>query len=228
MAQKRALPRICIALGLPDLAKLLEHARREAEAGETFLEFRLDYLERPEQGAEAIRGFLEQHPECTILATCRRHQNHGKFNGSIDEQIRLLDVAVRCGAQAVDIEIESVEPAPEKLNMFRGRATVIISYHNFETTPQMDPVLNRMIRIPADGYKIVTTPRKPSDYGRVLLLAKTHPRTPLIVLAMGELGFPTRVLSTAFGGLYTYAAPMAAQGTEKSTSSACVSPPKLR
>ena len=213
MAQKRALPRICIALGLPDLAKLLDHARREAEAGESFLEFRLDYLERPEQGAEAIRGFLDQYPDCMVLATCRRHQNHGKFNGSIDEQFRVLDVAVRAGAQAVDIEIESAEPAPEKLSLFRGRAMVIISYHNFETTPQLDSILARMARIPADAYKIVTTPRKPSDSGRVLLLAKAHPRTPLIVLAMGELGFPSRVLSTAFGGLYTYAAPMATQGT---------------
>jgi 3-dehydroquinate dehydratase/shikimate dehydrogenase len=66
MAKKRDLPRICIALGLPDLTKLLEHARREAEAGETFLEFRLDYLENPERGAEAIAGFLREFPECTI------------------------------------------------------------------------------------------------------------------------------------------------------------------
>ena len=213
MAQKRALPRICIALGLADLVKLLEHARREAEAGETFLEFRLDYLEHPEQGAEAIRGFLEQYPECIVLATCRRHQNHGKFNGSVEDQMRVLDVAVRAGAQAVDIEIESAEPAPERLSLFRGRALVIISYHNYETTPQLEAILNRMTRIPADGYKIVATPRKPSDCGRVLMLAKAHPRTPLVILSMGELGFPTRVLSTAFGGLYTYAAPMAAQGT---------------
>jgi 3-dehydroquinate dehydratase/shikimate dehydrogenase len=213
MAQNRAFPRICIALGLPDLQKLLEHARREAEAGETFLEFRLDYLERPELGAEAIRGFLEQYPDCMVLATCRRHQNHGKFNGSIDEQLRVLDAAVNAGAQAIDIEIESAEPAPEKLNPFRGRVQVIISYHNFETTPQVDSVLNRMTRIVADAYKIVITPRKPSDYGRVLLLSKAHARTPMVVLAMGELGFPTRVLSTAFGGLYTYAAPMAVQGT---------------
>ena len=70
-----------------------------------------------------------------------------------------------------------------------------------------------MTRIPADGYKIVTTARKPSDYGRVLTLAKAHPRTPLVVLAMGELGFPSRVLSAAFGGMYTYAAPTATQGT---------------
>ena len=213
MVQKRVLPRICVALGLADLPKLLDHARREAEAGESLLEFRLDYLERPEQGAEAIRGFLTQYPDCLVLATCRRHQNHGKFNGSIEDQLRVLDVAVRAGAQAIDVEIESAETAPEKLGMFRGRAQIIISFHNFEATPPLEPLLNRMMRVPADGYKIVTTPRKPSDYGRVLLLAKAHPRTPLVVLAMGELGFPTRVLSTAFGGLYTYAAPMAAQGT---------------
>jgi len=213
MAQTRPLPRICIALGFPDLDRLLEHARREAEAGESFLEFRLDYLEHPEQGAQAIQGFLEEHPECIVLATCRRHQNHGKFNGSIEEEMRVLDIAVSAGAQAVDVEIESAEAAPAKLSLFRGRARLIVSYHNYEATPQLDTLVNRLMRIPADAYKIVTTPRKPSDCGRVLTLAKAHARTPMVVLAMGELGFPSRVLSAAYGGLYTYAAPTATQGT---------------
>jgi 3-dehydroquinate dehydratase/shikimate dehydrogenase len=213
MAQTRPLPRICIALGFPDLDRLLDHARREAEAGESFLEFRLDYLEHPERGAEAIHGFLEQYPDCIVLATCRRHQNRGKFNGSIEEEMRVLDMAVTAGAHAVDVEIESAEAAAAKLSLFRGRARLIVSYHNYEATPQLDTLLNRMTRVPADGYKVVTTARKPSDYGRVLTLAKAHPRTPLVVLAMGELGFPSRVLSSAFGGMYTYAAPMATQGT---------------
>jgi 3-dehydroquinate dehydratase/shikimate dehydrogenase len=213
MAQKRPFPRICIALGIQDPGKLMEHARREADAGETFLEFRLDYLENPEQGVRTIHDFLKQHPDCMLLATCRRHQNHGKFNGSVEEQLRILDLAVNAGAHAVDVEIESAEAAADKLNAFRGRAQIIISYHNFETTPQMDAVLKRMVRHPADAYKIVTAARKPSDNARVLSLARAHPRTPLIVLAMGELGFPTRVLSPAFGGLFTYAAPTAAQGT---------------
>ena len=77
MSQTRSLPRICIALGLPDVPTLLDHARREAEAGEIFLEFRLDYLSDPCKGAEAIPRFLEQYPDCILLATCRRHQNHG-------------------------------------------------------------------------------------------------------------------------------------------------------
>src|ERR1051326_9255234 len=95
MAQIRSLPRSCIAWGLPDVPTLLDHARREAEAGETFLEFRLDFLDRPYKGAEAIRGFLEQFPESLIVATCRRHQNHGKFNGSIKQQLAGLDLAGR-------------------------------------------------------------------------------------------------------------------------------------
>lgn len=213
MLQPRALPRICIALGLPDIAKLLEQARREVEAGESFLEFRLDYLDHPDRGAEAIGDFLRQFPDCTILATCRRHQNAGRFNGSIEEQIRILELAIAHGAQAVDVEIETAEAAPERLNALRGRAYLIVSYHNFDGTPPMDNVLSRMLRVSADIFKLVTTTRKPSDIGRVLALAREHPKTPLVVLAMGELGFPTRVLSTACGGRYTYAAPMVSEGT---------------
>jgi 3-dehydroquinate dehydratase/shikimate dehydrogenase len=192
---------------------MLDHARREAEAGEIFLEFRLDFLDRPAKGAEAIRGFLEQFPDCIIVATCRRHQNHGKFNGSMEEQLAVLDLAVRSGAHAVDVEIETAEVAQERLNQFRGRAHVIVSYHNYEATPPMDTVVNRVMRVQADAYKVVTTARKPSDNLRVLAAAKALPKHRLVVLAMGELGFPTRVLSPIFGGVYTYAAPMFAEGT---------------
>jgi 3-dehydroquinate dehydratase/shikimate dehydrogenase len=213
MPKPTSLPRVCIALGFPDAQKLLEHARREADAGESFFEFRLDYLASPENGIAAIRKFLTAHSDCSILATCRRHQNHGKFNGSVEEQIRILNAAVDAGARAVDLEIESAENLAARLDTFRGKARLILSYHNYDGTPSPEVVLRRMMRIPADAYKIVTTARKPSDNYRVLALMKSNPRTPLIVLSMGETGFPTRVLSTAWGGLFTYAAPNSAEGT---------------
>jgi 3-dehydroquinate dehydratase/shikimate dehydrogenase len=200
-------------LGLPDVPTLLDHARREAEAGETLLEFRLDFLDRPCQGAEAIRPFLDQFPDLTVVATCRRHQNHGKFNGSIEEQLAVLDLAVRNGAQAIDVEIETAEAAQERLGHFRARAQVVVSYHNYEATPPMDTILGRVMRVQADIYKVVTTARKPSDNMRVLAAAKALPKSRLVVLAMGELGFPTRVLSPVFGAVYTYAAPMLVEGT---------------
>src|SRR5579863_4280434 len=213
MTQRRALPKICIALGLPDVPRLLEQARREAEAGENFLEFRLDYLRDPAEGAQAIAQFLESYPNCTILATCRRHQNHGKFNGSIEEQLAVLKLAIQHGARAIDVEIETAEVAPERCAALRTAAQLVVSWHHFETTPPLDPVLKRMLKVPADVYKLVSTARKPTDTGRILAASRLSPKIPLVTLAMGELGFPSRVLSTGLGAVYTYAAPAHVQGT---------------
>jgi 3-dehydroquinate dehydratase/shikimate dehydrogenase len=213
MARRPSFPRICIALGFDDTEHLVSHAREEAEQGGSFLEFRLDYLHRPEEGLEAIRRFSHDFPECLVLATCRRHQNKGRFDGSIEGQIRLLEGANEAGATAVDVEIESAEAAGDGLEKLRTNSDLIISYHNFAGTAGVDGVMRRMIKIPAAAYKVVTTARKPSDIHRVLSLTKLQGRVPLIVLAMGEIGFPSRVLSPVYGGLYTYAAPATAAGT---------------
>ena len=69
MAGRNAFPRICIALGLNEPAKLLNCAEREVDAGESFFEFRLDYLENPLAGVEAIRTFLARHPEFSLDST---------------------------------------------------------------------------------------------------------------------------------------------------------------
>lgn len=208
-----ALPRVAVALGFASAESLLEHACREADAGERFLEFRLDYLERPQEAASVIRRFVKQHPECLVLATCRRRQNRGRFNGSLEEQIRTLESAVVAGAHGVDLEIESAEAAPAAAAGLQKRTWLLISYHNFESTPALEPIYRRLTRLPADLYKVVTTARKPSDNQRVLRLVRAHARTPLVALAMGPTGVPSRVLGPAFGCRYTYAAPGEASGT---------------
>ena len=212
MPVRTAFPRICIALGLPDPERLLEQAQREAAQGERFLEFRLDYLPSPEEGVAVIREFLRLYPDATVLATCRRHQNRGRFNGSIEEEIRILAAAIRAGARAVDIEVESAENALARIELL-GDAQLVISYHNYEGTPALDPLMRRMLKIPAAAYKIVTTARKPSDNLKVLSLLKAHGRLPLVLLAMTETGFPTRVLCPVLGGAFTYAAPSTSEGT---------------
>ena len=214
MGSKAIFPPVCIALGFPDVESLLAHARAEYDSGERFLEFRLDYLASPERGVVALKKFLARYPDCTILATCRRRQNQGRFTGSIEEQIKILEAAREAGAQALDIEMESAENCENQLAHLRSEAYLVLSYHNYGgTPPRLDSVLRRMAAIPAHAYKIVTTARKPSDNSRVLSLARSHPKIPTVLLAMGETGFPTRVLSPAFGGLYTYAAPNMAGGT---------------
>src|SRR5262245_36626989 len=196
MPQQSPFPPVCIALGFPDVEALLAHARAEYESGERFLEFRLDYLSDPEKGVSAIRKFLSRHGDCSILATCRRRQNQGRFIGSIEEQLKILEAACEAGAQAVDMEVESAENCQERLAHLRAGAYLLLSYHNYGgTPPRLESVVKRMSKIPADGYKIVTTARKPSDTSRVLEIARGNQRLPMVVLAMGETGFATRVLS---------------------------------
>ncbi len=206
-------PRICIALGFERSDALLSCASQEADQGGRFFEFRLDYLKRPERGLEAIRTFLDEYPACDILATCRRRENHGFFSGLIEDQLRILRGAVLAGARAVDVEIESASKAKAEVAALGESADLIVSYHNFKNTPGLESVLRRMTRLPATAYKVVTTATKPSDIHRVLSLAKARTRTPMIVMAMGEAGFPSRVLAPIRGGLYTYASPAEAKGT---------------
>lgn len=127
-------------------------------------------------------------------------------------EFRILAAAIEAGARAVDVEIESAENALTKLDLL-GDAQLIVSYHNYEGTPALEPLMRRMLKIPAAAYKIVTTARKPSDNLKLLSLLKAHSRMPLVLLAMSETGFPSRVLCTVLGGAFTYAAPSTAEGT---------------
>ncbi len=209
----RSLPRICVALGLPTASQLGRAAEREYKDGNTFFEFRLDHLSDPSTGVDVIRSFRKNYPDTHILATCRQRQNNGRFSGDIQHQIALLRDAGKAGAAAIDFEIESAEHAKAALLALREAAPLFISYHNFQNTPALDPVLRRLQRLPADAYKIATTARKPSDTLRLIQFARAHRHAPLIALAMSDMGIVTRVLAPALGCIYTYASPRENEGT---------------
>ena len=209
----RSLPRICVALGLPTPAQLSRAAEREYKDGSTFFEFRLDHLADPCAGVELLRSFRKKYSDAHILATCRHQQNHGRYRGTTEQQLAILEAAGSAGATALDLEIESAEQAQSDLAMLRKSAPLIISYHNFQNTPALHPVLRRLKRIPAAAYKIATTARKPSDNVRLLEFAREHRERTLIALAMSEMGTATRILAPSIGCLYTYASPSECEGT---------------
>ncbi len=209
----RNLPRICVALGFPTVAELNCAAEREYKDGNTLLEFRLDYLEDPANAAEFVRKFRARYPEAYVLATCRHKHAHGHFSGTIAEQADILAAAARAGAHFLDIEIESAERIKPKIAELRRSASVIVSFHDFEKTPALDPLLRRLKRIPADAYKIATTARKPNDNLRLIQFVREQRGERLIALTMSEMGQTTRILGPSLGSLFTYAAPRQAKGT---------------
>jgi 3-dehydroquinate dehydratase/shikimate dehydrogenase len=214
MISIRSLPRICVALGCVERSQLERLALHACDNGEDFLEIRLDMLQRPGAGIAVIRRLLRRYPETLIVATCRRKANGGAFAGSVREELEILETAGTAGAALLDVEIETAEAAPASVEELRQTARLIVSYHNFERTPALTQVMKRLKKAPADLYKFATTARKPSDNLRVFS-ALSCADTPLVALAMGEIGVPCRILGPARNSVFTFAAPDAAPATAK-------------
>ena len=210
----KSLPKICVALGVPSLAELEDAAKREAKNGARFLEFRLDHLPEAMAGIDLIRRFRQSQPDVFVLATCRHKQNHGEFAGSVEAQANILRASAEAGAIAVDLEIESAECLPAAaVSALRETAALVISYHNFDKTPPLSPILRRLRRVPADVYKLACTASKPTDVTKFFDLLRADSDTPLVALAMSECGLPTRILGPSLGSLFSYAAPRGGHGT---------------
>ena len=102
------LPRLCVAVIGSDASSIIERAESLVRDN-PFLEFRLDYLSQPVAGLPKLKSFLEMHPEATVIATCRRAVNGGKFRGSVAAQLDVLLKAADSGFQLVDLELQSAE-----------------------------------------------------------------------------------------------------------------------
>jgi len=201
------LPKVCLALRgdtADDMIAIAESMARD----NPFLEFRLDYLKQPLAALPKIRRFLETHQYVTAIGTCRRADNGGKFKGSLAAQLEVLSKAHAAGCPIVDLEIQSASKAnPVAIARLRSRAALILSFHDFRGTRNLDETLGKMLEIPADFYKVVSTATTLSDNVTMMKFLQTQSgKHALIGLCMGEQGVISRVLSVRAGSVFTFGA----------------------
>ena len=201
------LPRVCLALSGDTVEDMLGTAESMAREN-PLLEFRLDYLKQPLAALPKLHRFLETHQYVTAIGTCRRIDNGGKFKGSLASQLDVLTKAHAAGCQIVDLEIQSaLKSKPEAIARLRSRAGLILSFHDFRATRNLDETLGKMLKIPADFYKVVTTATTLSDNVAMMkFLQKQSAKHALIGLCMGEQGIISRVLNVRAGSAFTFGA----------------------
>ena len=201
------LPRVCLALSGDSAEDMLAIAESMARDN-PFIEFRLDYLKQPLAALPNIHRFLETHQYVTAIATCRRADNGGKFKGSLASQLDVLAKAHAAGCQILDLEVQSALKAkPEAVASLRSRAGLIVSFHDFHATRKLDETLEKMLKIPADFYKVVTTATTLSDNAAMMKFLQTQSdKHALIGLCMGEQGIISRVLGVRAGRVFTFGA----------------------
>jgi 3-dehydroquinate dehydratase/shikimate dehydrogenase len=201
------LPRVCVPVAGASAAEMVEKAEAMVRDN-PFLEFRLDYLKSPGLALPHIRRFLSYHPEIVAIGTCRRAVNGGKFRGSLAAEVDVLTKAAANGCQLIDLELQSASAMkPAELERLRGRASLILSFHDFKATRKIEQTFAKMQQFAAAYYKIVTTATTLFDNVLMMkFLEQTRNTHSVIGVCMGEQGIISRVLGLRAGSVWTFAA----------------------
>ncbi|MDR3236540.1 MAG: type I 3-dehydroquinate dehydratase [Prevotellaceae bacterium] len=183
---------LCVSipsLPLPQVMRIIENA--------DMAELRLDLL-RP--APDALPTLFSPHGK-KIIATCRQ--------GYYDDNARLeiLKAAIDAGCGYIDLEIEAPCTFLDLLiKHAKARdCKVILSYHNFEATPDKETLELTVIEAlacEADMVKIATMVHTEQDAARLLALYAHHKQ--LVAFGMGEKGKITRLASLFLGAPFTY------------------------
>jgi 3-dehydroquinate dehydratase / shikimate dehydrogenase len=200
--------KICVAIIGSTAAEMLEKATAVVKET-TFLEFRLDYLEKPLLAMPKLKHFLAENNAVTAIATCRRTANGGKFSGNVAAEIEILSKAAAAGFLIVDVELESAT-AMKKGELQKLRDTgvaLIISHHDFEATKDLEGIYKRIVPFAPDFIKIVPTAKTLSDNVTLMrFIERMEDHTNIIGVCMGDAGIISRVLSLRAGSAFTFAA----------------------
>ncbi len=201
---------ICLSLShsaIGELKRLVQRYAKEAD----ILEIRLDLLANP---MEMDFDQLVTPESPPLIFTNRKAEEGGRFKGDEKQRIRLLMRAIQAGANYIDIELATRQDLRDGLieKAHNNETKVIVSYHNFESTPESDEILkifNRMAKSGADIIKIVTMATDPLDFIKLAPVFQMSQKSslPVIAFCMGEKGRFSRIFSLNLGSFLTFAAP---------------------
>jgi 3-dehydroquinate dehydratase/shikimate dehydrogenase len=186
---------VCESVRAATLAGLVR-ARDEANLAD-LVEIRLDSVADPDP-AGVLAG-----RRAPVVVTCRPRWEGGGFDGDEPTRERLLEGALRAGAEFVDVEWRAPW-RPGFLTRWADR--VVLSFHDFTgTPPDLVERGREMARAGAAVVKVaVTTPRL-RDLEPLLALGRSLAGIPrAVVIGMGAAGLATRILPHRFGSAWTY------------------------
>lgn len=185
---------ICVGIGRTRHKMVILEHRALAERGAQLVELRLDWLSRiPDLGR-----LIDKRPTPVII-TCRRPEDQGQWTGTEEQRVTLLRSAIVAGVEYVDLEEDIAGDIPRY-----GDTRRIISYHNFDETPDdLEDIHAKLCDRDPDIVKIVTMANSTADMVRMLQLVEKSD-VPTAGFCMGEFGMPSRVLCGKFGSPLTY------------------------
>jgi 3-dehydroquinate dehydratase/shikimate dehydrogenase len=190
-----AKSKFCVSIIRSSTAEAIEDIAAASQFTD-FIELRIDWIRNLN-----LKALLQAAKRCgcRTIVTNRAPACGGKFHGGESQRIELLETAAKMGADFIDIEDCSISRLK-----YRGKSKLIVSHHNFTSTPaNLQSLLRRLCGMPADVLKVVTKARDFPDNLRTLQLLRDSPK-PVVSFCMGEAGICSRVLALSFGAPFIY------------------------
>lgn len=159
-------------------------------------------MDRIKPGEEGIAGMFSKSGK-QLIATCRPTSGRSE-----EERKNLLLDAIAAGAAYVDVEVEASDAYKKEIvSAARKRGCkAIISYHNYEKTPnsaELEQIVEWCFDSGADIAKIACNSSSDADNARLLGLLDSDRK--LVVIGMGAKGRITRIVGPLLGCVFTFA-----------------------
>ena len=180
--------------------------RRDAVVDADLVELRLDGVaDLDVAGALAGRRL-------PVVVTCRPTWEGGAFQRFGRRAEAVLATALEHGAEYIDIEWRA--GFTDLLHATGGRR-IVLSAHDFDHVPDdLSERIRAMLDTGADIVKVAVAASRLSDCTRLLEVGTDCAAQPgrLVLIAMGDRGWASRVCAAKFGSAWTYAGSLSGVG----------------
>src|SRR5436190_17387649 len=92
---------ICVVIGRTRHKMMQTEIQEAAKQGAKLIELRLDFLAKPPD----FKRLLDRRP-CPMIATFRRPEDGGRWNGTEEQRLILMRQAVVAGFDYLDVEVD--------------------------------------------------------------------------------------------------------------------------
>ena len=180
---------------------------RAIKDGAKLFEFRVDTFKdrRPQRLKKDAQRLKESG--LPVILTIRSPAEGGRFKVPDTERLALFELLAPY-ADCIDIELSSRALTKKVAALTkRLRKKLIVSFHDFVSTPARARLLEKIKRARSNGADIVKIATRARTRKDIKTLASILCEgDDLIVIAMGKVGAPTRVAFPLLGSLITYGA----------------------
>ncbi|MFW5819909.1 MAG: type I 3-dehydroquinate dehydratase [Bacteroidota bacterium] len=185
---------ICVSIGKAGFKDALSICNNES-----LVEIRADLMNL---SADQYLKLFHAHAE--VVFTCR------KYNDDDQRRIELYSQALQSRVAYVDFDLSSDKILLEKLDreIKESKSQLILSYHNYDFTPERDSlkkILKDIYEAGADIAKIACMVIRDEDLVNLLSLYRKPGKK--VILGMGKKGIITRVAAVFMGAEFTFAFP---------------------